>query len=150
MSELFEKYRSTLIGKSVGEVWRGHDSIFLECAEPGAVMRRDGLTDQLLGHYTVMIEGGWKVEDGASVACEQSSDTAAWDAISGKLAEARIEDARLSDDLTELSVLLSGGVRVTSVPVADEPPGWRIFDRRSVPGEEIWIKVKDGAIFEDR
>ena len=97
-----------------------------------------------------MMEGGWRIEDGASVMCEQSSDSAAWDAISGRLAGSRIEDARLSADLAELSVQLSGGLRVVSVTPAGEQPGWRIFDRRSVPGEEIWIKVKDGAIFEDR
>ena len=149
MSGLFEKYRSTLIGKTVGEVWRGHGSIFLECAEPGAVMRRDGLTDQWRGHYTVMIEGGWRIEDGASMMCDQSSDPVAWDAVSGRLAGSTIEDARLGAN-SELSVQLSGGLRLVSVAAPGEQPGWRIFDRRSVPGEEVWIKVKDGAIFEDR
>lgn len=144
---LFEKYRSVLQNKTIGEVWLGHDAIFLECAEEGAVMRRDGLTDQLLGHYTIMIEGGWQISENGSALTGSTSARDEQKALCTRLTGQKIADAGLDGE--ELSVSISNGSVLTSTG-DNGAPGWRIFDRRSVLGEETWIRIKDGIVLEDR
>jgi hypothetical protein len=145
--DLFEAYRSRIVGKRVSSVWRGHGSaIFLEFGNLSPSPRRDGSSGRMSGDYGVMMEWSWRIADQRSVLCGSWSDEDNWQEFLPSLEGRGIEGLSLFGRLPELSIALSGGIHVASFMTADGQPAWTIFDRTRQNNSELYLCVENGVV----
>lgn len=146
MTEVFQAYRSKLVGLPVSHVWRGHGTaLFLELGKLTPRTKRDGSAGNPQGQYSIMIEWSWRIEDATSILCGSDNDDDEWSASFSRLLGSNLEDISLFGRLPELQISLSGEIYVASFNTLDGEPGWTIFDNAA----ERWIRVEKAAIMEE-
>ncbi|MEX3009034.1 hypothetical protein [Hoeflea sp. TYP-13] len=130
---LFEIFTRQMIGLPLGHVWFGHGSaVFLEFGKlsPSKIKRREGSEGNPSGEYGVMIEWGWRLENGKSILCGCWSDEDEWQPSFEMLRNTTLAGASLTGRLPEIDLRFSNDVHCVSFMIARGDPQWAVFDRR--------------------
>lgn len=134
MLDWIEHFRTVTSGMKVAHVWRGHGSaLFLEIGEltHSTSLRRDGSPRAPAGEIGVMIEWGWRIEEGQSIICGSDSDESLWQPAFSRLVGREITGLSTFGRLPELLLSVAGDLHVASFMAAEGDPAWTLFDRRS-------------------
>ena len=94
-----------------------------------------------------MIEGGWRVEHGASVAAHNRSADFEIGAALDQLKGLTVVAVRGVGSPPEMEIDLSDGTRISTSSEDEPDPQWTVFDRR-LP-KAIWLHVRKGRFAED-
>lgn len=91
-----------------------------------------------------MIEWSWRIENERTILCGSWSDEARWGDAFSSLLGAHVSSVDLFDQLPEIAIGLSNGLRVLSFMTAEGLPAWTLFDQR--PNDERWLSVEEDGL----
>lgn len=126
-----DPFVSSLMGKRVAHVWRGHGSaLFLEFGHLHKRRpRRDGSDSAPYGELTLMIQWSWRIERPRSILAGSWSEERLWSKSFDAILGAEVVGVQFLGALPEVVVILSNGVRVASFMTAEGQPEWSLINR---------------------
>ena len=138
-------FKEALIGKKISHVWRGYGSaIFIELGELSSTNLKNGEPGQKVGEISLMIQWSWRIEKPKSILTGSWGDEKKWPAAFGKLINSEVVNVYFTENLPEITIELSNGLRVSSFMTAEGQPDWAIITRNQNLGT---LCVKRGALF---
>ncbi len=141
----FSELCRAAVGMTVSYVWRGYGSaLFLELGQLTPTMRSSGEAGAPDGEISIMIEWGWRIEQGVTIQCGCWSDEALWQPSFAGLVGHKVTEVTIFGVLPEITLWLESDLRVSSFMVAEGDPVWVIFDRRNPPLR--WYASRSGRI----
>ena len=128
---------SSLAGKEITHVWRGHGSaIFLELGELSAASNRKNPR----GEQCIMIEWSWRFEDENRILLGSWSESDQIDRICHQLLGREVTRVSFFSRIREIEVSLSGGYWLLSFATSEGGSEWSIkLNQRD------WVSFQDGT-----
>lgn len=142
----FDRFVAPMIGRRVGEVWRGAGTaIFLEIGDRA---QDADPSERWQGEFTLMIEFSWRIEtDAAVLGGSFDDDSGIEEALYGCRGRV-VERVSLFGRPPELLASLGGGRRLASFMTTQGDPEWTVFDNRE--GGCSWVHAAGGSLVFDR
>jgi hypothetical protein len=129
-----------IMGMPVSLGWRGYGSaIFLELGRLS--VDTDPPRNHPKGEATIMVQWSWRVEGPRSIAFGSWSTDRRMDFAIPRLAGRMVTGIEVWGRLPELSVELSGGLRLVSFMTESSQPAWSVF-----VAPHDWVYVDRGRL----
>jgi len=139
-----QAFISSLRGKSVSHVWRGHGSaLFLEFGELAEPRNLNRKPRQPVGDLSLMVEWSWRIENKDSILGGSWSSERRWPRLFKRLVGSKVRSVELFGRLPEIALELSNGLRVVSFMTSDGQPSWAVIAHRPASGS---LSVKRGKL----
>ena len=137
----FDSFSAPLLGLPVAHIWRGYGTaLFLEFGYLHPRRLADGSSGNPAGDIGLMIESGWRIEEGDHLLCSSETDDNGWKEVFGRLMRLQVARASLTQSF-ELAIDFANGLRFRSTGALQD---WTFFDRRKNP--ERWAIFREGQL----